>query len=110
MEKLSINIKINNELHRQLPADIREKEVKYQIMQRMTKKIIDDNLVSIKETKELGNICYEASVHIMQEEEYRRLINEIVKLKRTINYNINSNWTFTLKKHLEQIKEILKIN
>ena len=105
MEKLSINIKINNELHHQLPADIREKEVKYQIMQRMTKKIIDDNLVSIKETKELGNIYYEASVHIMQEEEYRRLINEI----RAIDM-ANNNYTLFLKKHIEQIKEILKIN
>lgn len=110
MEKLSINIKINNEIHRQLPADIREKEVKYQIKQGITKKIIDDNLVPIKETKELGNICYEASFLIMQEEEYRRLINEIVKLKRTINYNINSICPFTLEKHIEQIKEILKIN
>lgn len=105
MEKLSINIKINNEPHHQLPADIREKEVKYQIMQRMTKKIIDDNLVSIKETKELGNIYYEASVHIMQEEEYRRLINEI----RSIDM-ANNNYTLFLKKHIEQIKEILKIN
>lgn len=110
MEKITTKIEMSNEFYQQLPADIREKEVKYQIMQKMTKKIIDDNLVSIKETKELGNIYYEASVHIMQEEEYRRLINEIVKLKRTINYNINSNWFFTLEKHLEQIKEILKIN
>lgn len=103
MEKIHTKIRMSNELHHRIPANIREQAVKSQIIQEITKKIIDNNLVSITETKEFESVSYEASFLIIQEEEYHNLINEINKLKQTIDM-VN----FAFEKHIKQIGEIFK--
>ena len=108
MEKLTTKIKINEELHNQIPADIREQGVKSQIIQGIAKKIVDDNLISITETKECGHTNYETSFLIMQEADYCNLVNEINKLKQTIDM-ANSVYALIFEKHIKQIKELLKI-
>ena len=108
MEKISTKIRMSNELHHQIPADIREQGVKSQIIQGIAKKIVDDNLISIKETKECGHTNYETSFLIMQEDDYRNLVNEINKLKQTIDM-ANSVYAFTLERHIKQIGRFLKI-
>ena len=107
MEKLTTQIKINEEFHNRIPADIREQGVKSQIIQGIAKKIVDDNLISITETKEYGHTSYEVSFLIMQEADYHNLVNEFFKLKRTLMNN--SDYPYTFKKQMEQIKELLKI-
>ena len=108
MEKLTTQIKINEELHNRIPADIREQGVKSQIIQGIAKKIVDDNLISITETKEFESVSYEASFLIIQEEDYYNLVNEINKLKQTIDM-ANSVYALIFEKHIKQIKEFLKI-
>lgn len=108
MKKIFTKVVMSNESHHQIPADIREQEMKSQIIQRITKKIIDDNLVSITETKEFESVNYETSFLIIQEEDYHNLINEINKLKQTIG-RINSVYVFTLERHIKQIERFLKI-
>ena len=100
MEKLTTKIKINEEFHNRIPADIREQGVKSQIIQGIAKKIVT-------ETKECGHTNYETSFLIMQEDDYRNLVNEFFKLKRTLMNN--SDYPYTFKKQMEQIKELLKI-
>ena len=107
MEKLTTQIKINEEFHNRIPADIREQGVKSQIIQGIAKKIVDDNLISITETKECDHTNYETSFLIMQEADYCNLVNEFFKLKRTLMSN--SDYPYTFKKQMEQIKELLKI-
>lgn len=107
MEKITTKIKISEELHSQIPADVRGQEVKSQIIQGIAKKIMDNNLISIKETKECGHTNYETSFLIMQGDDYHNLVGEFFKLKRTLMNN--SDYPYAFEKHTEQIEELLNI-